>query len=237
MSDAVTDEQRRTRFDARLVQRESVDGRVGLARVGGLRTRRSIDDVAQPEPFDHRQHLLVVDVGDDLDVDPGTAQRGEGGEAAGSQLGELDRRPVLTIDGLALDRGIDVPAERLGHRRERRPEQGAVQVCRPYRDRPEPDTHSRSVRSAQLLVVGGDAGRVGDKAQLLQMHVAQGAVVEQGACEVEEHGMDPAGEGGQRVGSGGWGGRAHGMSTAILPTCSLACMVRVASAISCQPNR
>ena len=68
------DEQRLPWRAPRLGEGDPVDLRVGLAGAGLLRARDRVEPIGEPEAFDHRLQLLVVDVGDHLDVDRLRAQ-------------------------------------------------------------------------------------------------------------------------------------------------------------------
>ena len=109
-------------------------------------------------------------------------------QAVGPQHGLLDGGPVLAIDGLVGGGLVDRPAEGDGGGGKGGAEQGAVRVGGLHGHGPVGHAHALAVGGPQLAVGGLDAGRPGHEAQLAEVRVAQGPIVEQGAGEVEEDG-------------------------------------------------
>ena len=100
-------------------------------------------------------------------------QRAERVEAVGAQARGLERRRVLAIDERVARGVVERASERFGRRRVRTGEQLAVQVRRTRGDRPVADAHPLPVRGPELLVGRVHPDRVGDRAQLREVRVAQ----------------------------------------------------------------
>ena len=119
-------------------------------------------------------------------MDRGSTEGGERVQAVRTQLGLVDGGSVLAVHGLVGGGLVDGPAECDGRSGKGRAEQIAVRIGRSGCHGPVGSAHALPVGSPELRVTGLDAGRPGDEAELAEVGVAQGQVVEQRSGEVEE---------------------------------------------------